>query len=65
MHLLLADKLPEQTVADLEARGHTCVLEPDLTADDLPGRIAGFDALVVRSTKVKRRCSTPPTGWRW
>ena len=54
MHLLLADKLPEQTVADLEARGHTCVVEPDLTADDLPGRIAGFDALVVRSTKVKR-----------
>ncbi|HRD63282.1 MAG TPA: phosphoglycerate dehydrogenase [Nocardioides sp.] len=53
VHLLLADKLPEQTVADLEARGHTCVLEPDLSADDLPGRIAGFDALVVRSTKVK------------
>jgi D-3-phosphoglycerate dehydrogenase len=54
MHLLFADRLPEQTIVDLEARGHTCVMEPDLTADDLPGRIAGFDALVVRSTKVKR-----------
>ncbi len=52
MRLLLADRLPEQTVADLEARGHVCVMEPGLSADDLPGRIAGFDILVVRSTKV-------------
>jgi D-3-phosphoglycerate dehydrogenase len=52
MHMLFADRLPEQTIADLEARGHTCVMEPDLTADDLAGRIAGFDGLVVRSTKV-------------
>ena len=28
------------------------MLDPTLTADDLPGRIPGFDALVVRSTKV-------------
>jgi D-3-phosphoglycerate dehydrogenase len=54
MHLLFADKLPQQTIEDLEARGHVCVLEPELTADDLPSRIAGFDGLVVRSTKVKR-----------
>jgi D-3-phosphoglycerate dehydrogenase len=54
MHLLFADRLPEQTIVDLEARGHVCVMEPELTADDLPARIAGFDGLVVRSTKVKR-----------
>jgi D-3-phosphoglycerate dehydrogenase len=54
MHLLFADRLPEQTVADLEARGHVCVVEPGLKADELAARIAGFDALVVRSTKVKR-----------
>src|SRR4051794_36605908 len=54
MHLLFADRLPEQTILDLEARGHVCVMEPELTADDLPGRIAGFDGLVVRSTKVRR-----------
>jgi D-3-phosphoglycerate dehydrogenase len=53
MHLLFADRLPEQTVRDLEARGHICVTEPGLGAGDLPGRIAGFDGLVVRSTKVK------------
>ena len=52
MRLLLADKLPEQTLVDLGARGHDCVMEPGLSADDLPARIAGFDALVVRSTKV-------------
>ena len=55
MHLLFADRLPEATLVELEARGHVCVMEPELTADDLPGRIAGFDVLVVRSTKVKRR----------
>jgi D-3-phosphoglycerate dehydrogenase len=54
MHLLFADRLPEQTMVDLEDRGHVCVMEPALSADDLPGRIAGFDGLVVRSTRVKR-----------
>ena len=54
MRLLLADRLPEQTITELESRGHVCVMEPGLHADDLPGRIPGFDALVVRSTKVKR-----------
>jgi len=54
VRLLFADRLPEQTIEDLESRGHTCVVEPGLSADELPGRIAGFDGLVVRSTKVKR-----------
>jgi D-3-phosphoglycerate dehydrogenase / 2-oxoglutarate reductase len=54
MHLLFADKVSEKTIEDLESRGHTCVVEPDLSADELPSRIAGFDVLVVRSTKVKR-----------
>jgi D-3-phosphoglycerate dehydrogenase len=52
MKLLFADSLPDQAVADLESRGHECVMEPGLGAKELPGRIAGFDALVVRSTKV-------------
>ncbi|MDQ4054863.1 MAG: NAD(P)-binding domain-containing protein [Actinomycetota bacterium] len=54
MHLLFADRLPEQTLVELEARGHVCVMEPGLVADDLPARVAGFDGLVVRSTEVKR-----------
>ena len=54
MRLLFADGLPEQTITDLEARGHVCVVEPGLKADDLAARIAGYDGLVVRSTKVKR-----------
>ena len=52
MRLLLADRLPEQTVDDLTARGHEVVMEPGLSADDLPSRIPGFEGLVVRSTKV-------------
>ena len=52
MRLLFADRLPDETISDLESRGHECVVEAELKADDLPRRIAGFDALVVRSTKV-------------
>jgi D-3-phosphoglycerate dehydrogenase len=52
MRVLLADALPEQTVAELRERGHDCVLEPGLGAGDLAGAVAGVDALVVRSTKV-------------
>lgn len=53
MQVLFADSVGESTVTDLEARGHSCVVEPGLTAADLPGRIAGIDVLVVRSTRVE------------
>ena len=51
MRLLFACRLPEQTVTELEARGHVCVVEPGLKADELAARIAGFDrlALVIRA----------------
>jgi D-3-phosphoglycerate dehydrogenase len=54
MRILFADRLPDKTLADLESHGHECVMEPALTADDLAGRIAGFEGLVVRSTKVPK-----------
>ena len=54
MHVLFADRLPEQTLVDLEARGHVCLMEPGLVADDLPARVPGFEVLVVRSTEVRR-----------
>jgi D-3-phosphoglycerate dehydrogenase len=54
VRILVADKLPEQTLHDLESQGHECDMEPGLGADDLPGRIGGYDVLVVRSTKVPR-----------
>ena len=52
MRVLFADAVGGPTVARLEARGHTCVVEPTLQAGDLASRVGGFDALVVRSTKV-------------
>jgi D-3-phosphoglycerate dehydrogenase len=52
MRVLFADAVGESTVAELEARGHTCVVDPRLKAGDLPSSLGGFDALVVRSTKV-------------
>jgi D-3-phosphoglycerate dehydrogenase / 2-oxoglutarate reductase len=54
MHLLFADPVADQTIAELTSRGHRCSVDPALTTADLPGRIAGVDALVVRSTKVDR-----------
>ena len=54
MHLLFADAVAERTVVELESRGHRCSVEPALTTAELPGRIAGVDGLVVRSTEVDR-----------
>jgi D-3-phosphoglycerate dehydrogenase / 2-oxoglutarate reductase len=52
MKVLIADSFPENHRERLAERGHECVFEPDLTADELPDRIADFDGLVVRSTVV-------------
>jgi D-3-phosphoglycerate dehydrogenase len=52
MKILLADTLPAPAVARLEAAGDEVVMNGDLGADDLPGVIGGFEALIVRSTKV-------------
>ena len=52
MKVLLADSLPASAVDRLIEAGDEVVSRPELTADDLPAAIAGFEALVVRSTKV-------------
>jgi D-3-phosphoglycerate dehydrogenase len=52
MRVLLADAIDASTVDGLVRMGHECVTEPKLAANDLPGRIPGFQALVVRSTEV-------------
>jgi D-3-phosphoglycerate dehydrogenase / 2-oxoglutarate reductase len=52
LNVLIADKLDPTTVSDLEAIGAAVRLEPELSADDLPGAIGQTEVLVVRSTKV-------------
>jgi D-3-phosphoglycerate dehydrogenase / 2-oxoglutarate reductase len=52
MRVLLADAIDATTSVVLGDLGHECVSEPTLASDDLPDRIGGFQALVVRSTKV-------------
>ncbi len=66
MQLLFADALPGATIAELESRGHDCVVEPALGGERprRPHR-AAFDVLVVRSTKVEAPSSRTPTGWPW
>ena len=52
MKILIADKLSDSAVKNLEELGASIIFEPGLTADDLPGAIGDAEILVVRSTKV-------------
>ena len=52
MRVLFADAVAPSAVEALTQLGHQCVAERPLSDDALPGRMAGFEALVVRSTKV-------------
>ncbi|HEX5018304.1 MAG TPA: NAD(P)-dependent oxidoreductase [Actinomycetes bacterium] len=52
MRILVADALEASAVSSLEAAGHSCHVNPDLTADTVPDHIGDFEALIVRSTKV-------------
>ncbi len=55
MRILFADEIDRSTVAELQEHGHTCTMEAGLGSDDLPDRITGFHALIVRSTRVTRK----------
>ena len=52
MKVLLADTLPDAAVERLEAAGDEVTRMPELDGDTLPDHIAGFEVLIVRSTKV-------------
>jgi D-3-phosphoglycerate dehydrogenase len=52
MKILLADTLPPSAISRLEAAGDLVVVDGSLDADDLGGALAGFEVLVVRSTRV-------------
>ena len=52
MRVLFADAIDPSTADLLTDRGHECVSDPTVSAEDLPGRIPGFEALVVRSTRI-------------
>lgn len=52
MRILLADAFVAEHLQALRDRGHDCVYEPELSADDLPDRMRDVDVLVVRSTEV-------------
>jgi len=54
MRILIADNLEQSAVSALEAAGHECVVDADLTADTLPEHIEKSEALLVRSTKVTK-----------
>ncbi len=51
MRILIADAFPEEH-RDRLAAAHDCDYEPDMTADQLPAELAGYESLVVRSTRV-------------
>lgn len=55
MKVLIADKLSEKAVCDLENLGAEVVVKPELTADKLGEDLEGVEILIVRSTRVKAR----------
>ncbi|HET9672430.1 MAG TPA: hydroxyacid dehydrogenase, partial [Actinomycetota bacterium] len=52
MRVLFADAVDPSTLEALAEQGHECDADPSITADELPDRLAGVEALVVRSTRV-------------
>ena len=52
MKILFADAFPPPRLERLRGDGHECEFAPALTGDELPGAVSGFEALVVRSTRV-------------
>ena len=52
MKILIADKLSDKAVAELQKLGGQVTFNPDLTADNLPDAIDDHEILIVRSTKV-------------
>ena len=54
MNILIADKMSDQAISELKARGGAITYEPDLSTDDLPGPAPHAEILIVRSTQVTR-----------
>jgi D-3-phosphoglycerate dehydrogenase len=52
MKVLIADKFPEERLADIRALGLEVEYKPDVPAKDLPQAINGASALIVRSKQV-------------
>lgn len=55
MRILVADKFSTDAMEQLRAAGHDVEYEPDLAADTLAPALTGFEALIVRSTKVNEK----------
>ncbi|MCP4406033.1 MAG: hydroxyacid dehydrogenase [bacterium] len=52
MKILIADKLADVTIEQLQALGAEVTMNPDLNAENLPNALGDSEVLVVRSTKV-------------
>ena len=52
MKILIADSIPEDKIEVLRQKNYECIVEPNLTAEQIPEKIPGVEVLVVRSTKV-------------
>jgi D-3-phosphoglycerate dehydrogenase len=53
MKILIADKLADEAVSQLEELGAHVTVDADLNPDTLPASIQDNEVLIVRSTKVK------------
>ncbi len=52
MKILIADKFQPAYLDKLKSSGHEVTIEPSMQTEDVIGQIAGYEVLIVRSTKV-------------
>lgn len=55
MKILIADKVSPKMIRDLQELGAKVEVQPDVSADELPGAIGDARVLIVRSKKVTAR----------
>lgn len=56
MTVYIADKLPDETISELEKMGQKVINQPTATASDLDSGLEDANVLIVRSTVVSKTC---------
>ncbi len=54
MKILIADKISEKAISQLQEIADEVIYNPELKAEELPNQISNIEILVVRSTKVTK-----------
>ncbi len=65
MHILLADRFPQEFLPEIEKLGYQCHLRPDLRGEALREALPGMQVLLVRSTRISDNILEGATDLAW